>query len=240
MIVILTRRMDDQSEAEKIKAALRQTRGTREYARVVTVNIVYVNRQSPTFAAKMLGIDRGTVSDWLDADARNGLNDLADDAGLGRRPLVPRAKLEKKVDEAKRFTAYEFVGLVKKKTDMKYSESHRRRLLRSLGFAVKKTLDIRPRPVQRGAQNLAERCRKGGRSSRKRRFYARDGRRKPPRFKHLRFRHGLRVLRRRTKPDAVRQPAPDHLRRHHAGYADVLHSRRQGHDRLFIRYLAKL
>ena len=54
--------MNNQTEAEKIKAALRQTRGTREYARVVAVNMVRVNGQSPIFAAKMLGVDRGTVS----------------------------------------------------------------------------------------------------------------------------------------------------------------------------------
>ena len=82
--------MDDQTGAEKIKAALRQTRGTREYARVVAVNMVRVNRQGPTFAAKMLGVDRGTVSDWLDAYARNGLDGLADDARSGR-PLSSRA-----------------------------------------------------------------------------------------------------------------------------------------------------
>ena len=109
------------------------------------VNIMYVNRQSPTFVAKMLGVDRGTGSDWLDAHARNGLNDLADDAGPGRHPLAPRAKLEKRVDGAKRFTACEFVELVKKKAGVKYSKSHRRRLLRSLGFVVKKTFQISSR-----------------------------------------------------------------------------------------------
>ena len=35
----------------------------REYTRVVAVNIVCVNRQNPTFAAKLLGVNRGTVSD---------------------------------------------------------------------------------------------------------------------------------------------------------------------------------
>ena len=52
MIVILIRRMDDQAGAEKIKASLRQTRDTREYARVVAVNIMYVNRQSATFVTR--------------------------------------------------------------------------------------------------------------------------------------------------------------------------------------------
>ena len=142
--------MDDQTEAEKIKAAPRQTRGTREYARVVAVNMVRVSRQSPTFAAKMLGVDRGTVSDWLDAYARNGLDCLADDARPGRPPLVPRAEMERIVDGAKRLTAYEFVELVEKKTGVKYSEPHGRRLLRSLGFAVKKTPRISDRGPSRG------------------------------------------------------------------------------------------
>ena len=111
--------------------------------------MVHVNRQIPTFAAKMLGVDRGTVSDWLYAYARNGLDGLADDARLGRPPFVPRAELEKIVGDAKRFTAYEFVELVKERTGVKYSEPHGRRLLRSLGFAVKKTLRISDRVPSR-------------------------------------------------------------------------------------------
>ena len=46
MIEISTRCMDDQAEAEKIRAALKKTRGTREYTRIVAVNTVRVNRES--------------------------------------------------------------------------------------------------------------------------------------------------------------------------------------------------
>ena len=113
------------------------------------MNMVRVNRQSPIFAAKMLGVDRGTVSDWLDAYARNGLDGLADDARPGRPPFVPRVELEKIVGGANRFTAYEFVELVEKKTGVKYSEPHARRLLRPLGFAVKKTPRISDRVPSR-------------------------------------------------------------------------------------------
>ncbi|MBI1658857.1 MAG: helix-turn-helix domain-containing protein [Thaumarchaeota archaeon] len=66
--------------------------------------------------ADALGLDRGTVSDWLDAYDHNGLDGLADDARPSRPPLVPRTKMEKIVGGAKWFTAYEFVELVKKKT----------------------------------------------------------------------------------------------------------------------------
>lgn len=90
----------------------------------------------------MLGVDRGTVSDWLDAYTRNCLDDLADDTRPGHPPFVPRAELEKIVGSAKRLTAYWSVGLVEKRTGMKYSEPYARHLLRSLGFAVKKTLRI--------------------------------------------------------------------------------------------------
>ena len=40
-----------------------------------------VSRQSPTLAAKMLGVDRGTVRNWLDAYDRDGLDGLDDGAG---------------------------------------------------------------------------------------------------------------------------------------------------------------
>ena len=93
------------------------------------MNMVRINRQSPTFEAKMLGVDRGTVRDWLDAYARNSLDGL-DDARPGRPPFVPRAELEKIVGDVKWFTVYEFVELVEKKTSVKYSEQHAHRLLR--------------------------------------------------------------------------------------------------------------
>ena len=110
--------MDDQTEAEKIRMTLKQTRGTREYARVVAVNMVRVNRQSPIFAAEMLGVDRGIVSDWPDAYDRKGPDGLADDARPGHPPFVPRGKLKKIIGGAKRLTAYEFVELVKKRTSV--------------------------------------------------------------------------------------------------------------------------
>lgn len=57
------------------RAVLKQTWGTREYVRVVAVNIVRVNRQISIFATKLLAINRGTISDWLNAYTRNGLTD---------------------------------------------------------------------------------------------------------------------------------------------------------------------
>ena len=96
-------------------------------------------------AASVLGIDRGTVSDWLNAYDCDGLDGLADDARPGRPPFVPRDQLEKIIGDTKRFTAYRFVELVEKRTDVKYSEAHARRLLRSLGFVVKKTTQIADR-----------------------------------------------------------------------------------------------
>lgn len=137
--------MDDQTEIKKIKAALRQTRGTRKYARVVAVNMVRVKGFAALATADALGVDRGTVNDWLNAYDREGLDGLVDDARPGRPPFVQRNTLEKIVDDTKRFTAYEFVELIEKKTGVKYSESHARRLLRSLGFTIKKTPRISDR-----------------------------------------------------------------------------------------------
>jgi hypothetical protein len=50
--------------------------------------MVRVNGQGIIFTAKMPGVDRGTVRDWLDAYARNCLVGLADDARPGRHPVL--------------------------------------------------------------------------------------------------------------------------------------------------------
>lgn len=142
MIKILTQCMNAQTEAKKIRAALRQTKDTHEYARVVAVNMVRIKELDVSFTADVLGVDRGTVSKWLDACDRYGLDGLAHTARPGRPPFVPRDKLEKIVGEAKQFTAYEFVEFVEKRTGVKYSEPHARRLLRSLGFSAKKVPKI--------------------------------------------------------------------------------------------------
>ena len=73
--------MDGQTKAKKIRVALRQTRCTREYARVVAMNTVRVKGFAASATADALGVDRGTVSDWLDAYDREDLDVLADDAG---------------------------------------------------------------------------------------------------------------------------------------------------------------
>ena len=65
--------------------------------------------------------------------------------------LAPRDKMEKIIGDTKRFTAYEFVELVEKKAGVKYSAPHARRLLRSLGFAVRKTRRIADRVLPKGS-----------------------------------------------------------------------------------------
>ena len=131
--------MDEQTEAEKIRAALRRTRGTREYARIVAVNIVRVRGSTVQAAADTLGVDRSTIHDWLGAYTREGLDGLVDDPRPGRPTIVSRDELEDIVGNIKRFTTYEFVELVERKCNVKYSAPHARRLLRSLGFTIKKT-----------------------------------------------------------------------------------------------------
>lgn len=52
---------------------------------------------------------------------------------------MSRNKPEKVIDDAKRFAGYKFVELVEKRTSIKHRGLHAHRLLRSLGFVVKKT-----------------------------------------------------------------------------------------------------
>lgn len=47
------------------------------------------------------------------------------------------------------FTVYEFVERIEKRTSMKYSEPHARRLLRSLGSSAKKVSEIADRVLPR-------------------------------------------------------------------------------------------
>ena len=152
MIAIPTQHMDDQTEAKKIKAALRQTRGTREYARVVAVNIVRVNRQSPTFTAKMLGVDRGTVSDWLDAYECNSLDGFADDMRPGRPPFRSARRARK--DSRRRQTVYRLrihrIG--REKDRRKVQRAARAPSAEVAGLRGQEDApDIRPRTVQGGS-----------------------------------------------------------------------------------------
>ena len=129
----------------EIKDALKRAKNKNEYARIAAVNMVLNNNVSVDTVADGFCVSRGTVYEWLVAYDRNGLAGLADGARSGRPPFLPRSKLERIVGDAKRLTAYKFSRLVEKKTGVRYSESHSRRLLRSLGFAVKKTPRIADR-----------------------------------------------------------------------------------------------
>ena len=129
----------------EIKDALKRAKNKSEYARIAAVNMVLNKNISVDVVADGFCVSRGTVYAWLAAYDRDGLDGLADDARSGRPPFVPRDKLERIIGDTKRFTAYGFVELVEKRTGVKYSESHARRLLRSFGFVVKKTLKIADR-----------------------------------------------------------------------------------------------
>ncbi|MCE2509090.1 MAG: hypothetical protein J4G04_07345 [Nitrosopumilaceae archaeon] len=54
--------MNGQTESKKNRIALKKTRSTREYARVVAVNMVRVKGFTVSAVAAALGVDRGTVS----------------------------------------------------------------------------------------------------------------------------------------------------------------------------------
>lgn len=85
--------------------------------------MVRVKKFFELVVADALGIDRGTVGDWLDAYDRYGPDYLADATGPGRPSFVPRDELKKIVGEVKQFTAYGFVDLVEKKAGVKYNKS---------------------------------------------------------------------------------------------------------------------
>ena len=53
--------MNGQTEAEKVRAALRRTNVTREYARVVAVNMVRINGFAVQVVANALSVNRGTI-----------------------------------------------------------------------------------------------------------------------------------------------------------------------------------
>ncbi len=129
----------------EMKDALKRAKNKNEYARIAAVNMVLNKNIDVDTVADGFCVSRGTVYAWLAAYDRNGLDGLADDARPGRPPFVPRAQLEEIVGGAKQFTALGFVELVEKRTGVKYSEQHGRRLLRSLGFTVKKTLRLSDR-----------------------------------------------------------------------------------------------
>ncbi len=137
--------MNDQTDAQKIKTALKQTKSATQYARIVAVNMVRIKGYTVSVAADVLGVDRSTVYDWLDAYDHKGLDGLADGARPGRPSFVPRHTLENIINGVKQFTAYGFVKLAEKKTGTRYSESQARRILRSLGFTIRKTPRISDR-----------------------------------------------------------------------------------------------
>ncbi len=137
--------MNNQTNAQKIKAALKQTKSATQHARIVAVNMVRIKGYTISAAADVLGVDRSTIYDWLNAYDHKGLDGLADGARPGRPSFVPRHTLENIINGVKRFTAYGFVKLAEKKTGIKYSESQARRILRSLGFTIRKTPRISDR-----------------------------------------------------------------------------------------------
>ena len=52
---------------KKIKAALKQTKSTTQYARIVAVNMVRIKGYTISAAADVLGVYSSIIYDWLNA-----------------------------------------------------------------------------------------------------------------------------------------------------------------------------
>ena len=99
-----------------MKDALKRAKNKSEYARIAAVNLVLNKNVSVDTVSDGFCVSRGTVYAWLAAYDRNGLDGLADDVEPGRPPFIPHNRLKKIIGDAKQFTAYRFVKLVKKVT----------------------------------------------------------------------------------------------------------------------------
>ena len=73
---------------------LKYTKDTRTYTSIMAVNLIRVKEST---AADLLGVDRGTVGNWLAAYDDKRLDGLVDETRSGRPPFVPRKELKKMV-----------------------------------------------------------------------------------------------------------------------------------------------
>lgn len=92
--------------------------------------------------AKCLCISEGTLTNWLKKFKAKGLDGLADEARSGRPPFVPRKRLERLLKKHDTISLAEFVVLVAKKENVEYAPTYARKILRSMGYRIKKAVTV--------------------------------------------------------------------------------------------------
>lgn len=130
--------MDKQTKSEEIKNAIKQAKSTGQLCRTVAVNMIRFKGFNIAETADILCITETIIHAWLDIYDREGIVGLAEGTRPGRPPFVPPERLENLVADIKKLTVYEFMDLVEKKSGVRYSEPHARRLLVSFGFSIVK------------------------------------------------------------------------------------------------------
>ena len=106
--------------------------------RRIAVNMVLNHNYTIKTTAKMVMASKNAVTSWVAAFKKHGLAGLEEEDRSGRPPLVERKRLEELVGNDKTVNLHKFVDMINKETGVQYSMEHARRLLRNMGFALKK------------------------------------------------------------------------------------------------------
>ena len=106
--------------------------------RSVAVHMVLHLGRTHRDTAGMLMVDESTVSAWVGAYRLAGAAGLDDSPRSGRPPHIPRESIEGMLENVKSITAVDFVTMLNDQFGVRYDISYARRLLRAMGFTLKK------------------------------------------------------------------------------------------------------
>jgi transposase len=152
MAVVITQR---ELSAEELRVAARRTRHSDQARRLLAIALV-LEGASRTQAARITGMDRQTLRDWVmryNAEGVGGLGDRRRPGRPGRLTAAQLSELERLVEVGLnievhgvvRWRCVDLQGEIKQRFDVEISERHVGRLLKRLAFT---RLSVRPRHPQ--------------------------------------------------------------------------------------------
>ena len=110
--------------------------------RAVAVHMVAHLGHTQCETAEMLMIHETTISDWIKSYRRNGAAGLDNSPRPGRPPHIPHERIEGMLTDRKTIDIHEFTDMLENRFGVTYEISYARRLLRRIGFSIKKRRSI--------------------------------------------------------------------------------------------------
>jgi transposase len=161
----------DDLTSEQLRRLARRERDPRVGRRLLAIANA-LDGMSRAMAAKLAGMDRQTLRDWVIRYNAHGVDGLGDRWGAGRPTAVSEGELAavkaailqavcRSGDAKPAFRIVDVAAMIEERTGVRYSVSGAHRLMKTMGLSYQKTRPSHPKADPAARERFKKACRAG-------------------------------------------------------------------------------